>query len=412
MQIHAAIGCIEFFFMYHQTCIAIGHVAKNIQGRCDVSTSTNIVHEDIDNLELDELNPRLPENVARTQKAMVDHIAKSTSIEDLMSAIVENGFFAGEPLIAIPKKDKSGKETGKYIIVEGNRRLSAVRLINDPYYIAKPTSRIISLSESNKTPIKKLPVVIRKDRDDILPYLGFRHITGVKAWEPLAKARYMKQLFDYTDKNLSANERYIEVARTIGSRKDHIKRNLDALAVYKLIDDNDFFNIPDLNEESLKFAVLSTALADEKIGAFVGVSQLTEQGPRSNEVILNPNKINYDAVKDLTNWLYLKDAKGRTIVGESRNIKDLAAVVSNKTALTQLRSGASLKLSYQLTTGMSEDFIELILSAENSLREAASIVATVEYDESSIASLLRISQTIKLLHSTLMSKNLGIDDGI
>ncbi|MEA1303469.1 chromosome partitioning protein ParB, partial [Salmonella enterica] len=66
--------------------------------------------------------------------------------------------------------------------------------------------------------------------------------------------------------------RYYEVARAIGSRRDHIKRNLDALAVYEIIKKNDFYGIEKLDEETIKFSVLSTALADERLGQFVGVS--------------------------------------------------------------------------------------------------------------------------------------------
>jgi hypothetical protein len=43
------------------------------------------------------------------------------------------------------------------------------------------------------------------------------------------------------------------------------------LAVYRKIESEDFYGIDDLNEQSIKFSILSTALADERIGYFVGV---------------------------------------------------------------------------------------------------------------------------------------------
>lgn len=95
----------------------------------------------------------------------------------------------------------------------------------------------------------ELPVVVRATRQEVLPYLGFRHITGVKQWEPLAKARYLKQLFDMTNTTAVPGDRYAEVANAIGSRRDHVKRNLDALAVYEVIEQQDFFEIDELGEE-------------------------------------------------------------------------------------------------------------------------------------------------------------------
>ena len=60
---------------------------------------SEILYVPLDDLELDTENPRLPEGVSRDQLGMINYIATSTSIEDLMSAIAENGFFPGEPLI-------------------------------------------------------------------------------------------------------------------------------------------------------------------------------------------------------------------------------------------------------------------------------------------------------------------------
>lgn len=370
----------------------------------------NYTFKSLDLLELDPLNPRLPESVSRTPDAMLDYIARSTSIEDLMNAIAENDFFAGEPLIVMPERDRSGSETGQYIVIEGNRRLTALKLIHNPQQCKKPTTKMLDIAQNAHFKPTNIPVIIEQDRLDVLPYLGFRHITGVKQWEPLAKARYMEQIYNLTSASLTPNEKYIEVARTIGSRKDHIKRNLDALAVFKLIDEHGYFDIVDLDEESIKFAVLSTALADERIGVFVGVSKLVSGNPISNDPITNINLLNYNNVKELTSWLYEKDSKGRTKVGESRNIKDLAAIISNESALTHFRNGASLKLAYEMTGKTSEDFMDLMLNAENFLREAAGIVATVQYEVSAVDSAKRMNAHIKLIHSALIGKLNDIDD--
>lgn len=375
-----------------------------------MSSPQNYTFKPLDSLILDPLNPRLPEAVARTPQQMLDYIARTTAIEDLMNAIAENDFFQGEPLIVMPERDKKNIETGKYIVIEGNRRLTALKLIQDPTQCTKPTTKMLDISRTAEFKPNNIPVIIEQDRMSVLPYLGFRHITGVKQWEPLAKARYMEQIFNLAPDNLSPNEKYIEVARTIGSRKDHIKRNLDALAVFKMIDEHGYFDIADLDEESIKFAVLSTALADDRIGSFVGVSKTISGIPVQSDPIVNSGSLNYDHVKELTFWLYEKDSKGRTKVGESRNIKDLAAVIANDSALTHFRNGASLKLAYELTGKTSEDFFELMLNAENSLREAAGIVATVPYEANAVESAKRMNAHIKLIHSALLGKLNDIDD--
>jgi ParB-like chromosome segregation protein Spo0J len=85
----------------------------------------------VDDLYLDERNPRLPTSTGRQQKEMLLYIARNTSITELMSAIAENGYFPGEPIIVIPRSE------GGYWTVEGNRRLTAVKLLLDPSLHAK-----------------------------------------------------------------------------------------------------------------------------------------------------------------------------------------------------------------------------------------------------------------------------------
>ena len=81
----------------------------------------------INDLLLDLENLCLLESVDRDQQSMLDHIAETTTIEELMEAIAENNFFQGEPIIVVPDQ----KNKGKYLVVEGNRRLTAVKLLND-----------------------------------------------------------------------------------------------------------------------------------------------------------------------------------------------------------------------------------------------------------------------------------------
>ncbi|HHQ4309163.1 TPA: ParB N-terminal domain-containing protein, partial [Serratia fonticola] len=360
----------------------------------------------LERLELDEENPRLPEVAGRTQDEMINYIALTTSIEDLMSAISENGFFPGEPLIAVPHGDK-------FVVVEGNRRLTAVRLLHNPHACERPSSRMLTIANdtTNKlSELQVLPVIVRDDRAEILPYLGFRHITGVKQWEPLAKARYIEQLFQTTPNNMDAGERYYNVAKAIGSRKDHIKRNLDALAVYKIMEHHDFYNIPKLDEESIKFSILSTALADERIGRYVGISSSDDSDDAiPNHPIINPTELKRHEIEELTKWLYEKNEKGKTRVGESRNIRELAAVIENDKALMHFRNGADLKVAYQLTSDVGKDFIELLFKAESALIEVAGMVATVDYDRNAHEVARRINKNILMIGKAIADKNVKED---
>jgi ParB-like nuclease domain len=361
----------------------------------------------LEDLLLDPENPRLPESIARDQQSMLNYLTETTSIEELMDAIAKNDFFPGEPLIAVAGKDEL---LGKYIVVEGNRRLTAVKLLSNPNLASRVGTRMKEISSGPGFKPDVLPVIVRPNRDDVLPYLGFRHITGVKQWEPLAKAKYIEQLFNSLSIDTNAKVRYTEIAKTIGSRANHIKRNLDALAVYKVISNHSFYDIEDLNDETIKFAVLSTALADERIGVFTGVQNKVDDNVMPNDPILNQSCLKLINIKELTEWLYRKDAKGSTKVGESRNLRQLGAIVDSPAALIAIRNGASLKIAYLKTSNQDVDFMTLLYDAEAALTEAASMVATVSYAEEAIEVAKRVRDNIVLIGKAIKDKKGPTDE--
>lgn len=365
----------------------------------ELGTIVNLKYEE---LMLDPDNPRLLEDVSRDQGSMLNYIAESTSIEDLMGAIAENDFFPGEPLVAV-------EEGGNYVVVEGNRRLAAIMLLHNPSLCNKPSSRMLEISLKAKFKPVEVPVVLRKSREDVLPYLGFRHITGVKQWEPVAKARYIKQLYNIVSGGVA--ERYTEVARMIGSRRDHIKRSLDALAAYDHIKHHDFYGIPNLDESSIKFAILSTALSDENIGLFVGVSGQDEDGDVvSTDLIENPGAIKSDNLKELTTWLYETTQTGRPRIPESRKLREFSSVVNNPRALAAFRDGASLEIAYRMTSEVGRDFSSMLFQAESLLADAAGLVANVPYSSESYDAAVRLSENIKLIGKALREKRSPEED--
>ena len=81
-----------------------------------------------ENLKLDLFNPRLPKSKqGKDEEEIIKFMLLESATLELMMAIGENDFFAGEQLLAVPDE-----EEGKYIVVEGNRRLTAVKLLSKP----------------------------------------------------------------------------------------------------------------------------------------------------------------------------------------------------------------------------------------------------------------------------------------
>ena len=339
--------------------------------------------EPIGNLLLDPENPRLPEVLqGKSQKDILRYIARNEAVEDLMSAIGRNGFFAGEPLVVYRN---TSDPKGKLRVIEGNRRLASVLLLRDPALYAERRSLKEIADESPKAnKPDELPTIRVDERNDALPYLGSRHIVGVKSWEPLQKARYMYQLFSATKSNSAPSERYRDVASRIGSgnRRDYIKKNLDALAVFDEMKRSDFYGDEETDESNFSFGVLYTALAAKPIAGYVGV---IKYDPKHDTVkqeadpIVNRGALKKDRIKDFYRWCFQRDEEGRTVLGESRNIPRLAAVLKSEKAVAILRSTLNLDLAYEKSGGVADELEGALARALKELRYSNSIVANSDY---------------------------------
>lgn len=81
----------------------------------------------VDDLLLDSRNPRLTDfglNEGASQAEILNVLWTKMAVDEVALSIAENGYFQHEPLYA-------AREGGKLHVVEGNRRLAAVKLLRD-----------------------------------------------------------------------------------------------------------------------------------------------------------------------------------------------------------------------------------------------------------------------------------------
>ncbi len=348
---------------------------------------------DIDDLEFDKQNPRLPTRLRNAgRKKIFKYLAEKTAIENLMASIGENGFFPGEAIVV------TRPEGGKYTVIEGNRRLAALRLLRDPT-LAGNMPGVRAAAERAKFKPAKAPAYVADKREDTLQYLGFRHISGVQRWEPLAKARYLELLFN--NAGGEPDERCRSVAREIGSLGPTVRRSLDALAAYRVMESEDFYGIEGVSEESFQFGTFYTATGGNlEIANFVGIRR--DDAP--THPIANPGAIDRRNLEELTQWMFKKKADGNTLLGESRNIPMLGAVLSSPAALDGIRSGKSLETAYRLTPKFGEEFVTRVSQAIEELKQANANIHAVERDDQRARAV--VEEALKII--TVQADRFGI----
>lgn len=307
----------------------------------------------VDDLHFDPRNPRLPTSIdARDDVAVIRWMLQDATIIELMGSIGQNGYFPGEPLLAVEDESESG-----FIIVEGNRRLTATKLLSNPELATVRMKAVQNAASGALHKPVELPVLVYPSRGEILNYLGYRHITGIKEWDPLPKARYLYDLYQHSDA-ASHEEKLKALARTIGSRSDYVERLLNGLTVFNEILEHSFFGIEGMNEGLIKFSVLTTALNYQNIATFLGIEG---SGP------VDANDINVDHLKELTAWMFEKVEQGATRLGESRNLRELSAVVASPLALQAFRERTSLEDAYKMTSGPDNAYRSAVAEARKRL---------------------------------------------
>ncbi|MDR2684074.1 MAG: hypothetical protein LBB53_01675, partial [Prevotellaceae bacterium] len=162
---------------------------------------------------LDPHNPRLPQSMGnKNEKEIINFLLSDASLIELMLAIGKNGFFEGEQLLVV-------HEGEKYLVIEGNRRLSAVKLLHNPELGEVYKSKIAQVIAESEYKPTDIPCLVFDSKDEIVKYLGYRHITGIKSWKLLEKARYLAKLKDDYFPNDTINSASREIAKMIGSRR-------------------------------------------------------------------------------------------------------------------------------------------------------------------------------------------------
>lgn len=341
----------------------------------------------VNELDFDPSNPRFAIELASGPlDRLLDRMIRDERLQELMQSIGLQGYFDGEPLLV------TRAENGRYHVVEGNRRLAALKLLNGQLNPAKPLPSINAIRDEAVFKPEKVPCLVFEERKNILRYLGFRHITGIKAWGPLAKARYLEQLRIDWYEDVDESSQLKQLAKEIGSRPDYVGQMLAGLNLYNIASESGFFGLQHITEDTIEFTLLTTALSYTNIVGFIGLE--SRQDLRGENVSINN-------LKDLFTWLYAQNQQGNTIVPNSRNLKELAKVVDCKPALEKLREKGDLAEAFVLTEGPQLALSKQLADAHKKLRAAYDVIPMVpevnSAHETQIDEILSLARKIKIL---------------
>lgn len=352
----------------------------------------------IASLRLDALNPRLPLSYrSSSQDELAVVLELGFEAFAVAQSIADNGYFHSEPMLVI-----AASEPAAWIVVEGNRRLTALMGLTDAslreqFSEADRWSAIADRCELSSTDL--VPVVVHPDRDSTHREVGKAHVVGKLGWRPYAQATYIAS-------RVAEGRSYAEVAEMLGMPKSKVADMYRDQAVVRQAQGEGL----DTSEIERAFSVLTVAMSSTKLRSHVGASlgsQLEPGRPPIPEEKLGE-------LKELIGWIFGTEER-EPLITDSRQITQLGNVVANEVGLAALRSGDHLEQAKQKiqASGVAplERLTNRLTAAKNALLAASDDIAE-HSDVSTIRSLVDdVEAAFEGLRSILREANHAIIPG-
>lgn len=340
-------------------------------------------------LRLDRENPRIPEKNRRDRlEDLAVILEMGFDAYPVAQSIAELGYFHAEPLIVIP----SDKEADVWIVVEGNRRLTALLGLASPAMRAEfpDPEKWEALAQKRSVSLEMLiPVVIHDTRQTTHSEIARVHIVGKLQWRPLMQARYIAA-------RVAEGRTLQEVADLIGIPKS---KAADLYRDQAVLTQAEALGLATTQAEQA-FSLLTVALSSTKIREHVGAPLGSRLDPDQPPIPAEKTT----QLTEMLQWVF-GDEDHEAVISDSRQMSQLGSVVSNPVGLEALRRGETLEQAKQKVSAAGLDPLDALKrrlsTAKNALASASSDLSEFATEPEVLSLVSDIESAIEGIRSTL-----------
>ena len=332
-----------------------------------------------------------------SDEEIIARLYRAEDLGELLQSIAANGYLDIEPLIVLEDGDR-------LIVLEGNRRLAAIRLFREPDLAARVSGRsrvnirLPNVTGSYRSTLDRVSVYRVAGREDARSFIGFKHINGAAKWESYAKARFAADWYRDGDVSLA------EIAGRIGDKHDTIKRMVNAIYVLEQAQAAGIFSIDDRMNPRFNFSHLYTALSRAPYMEFLGLGAAWSRYDPSPDPVPD-GKMGH--LSEIFRWIYGSKEEGVDPVVQSQNpdVKRLGEVLVSAEGLTVLRATRSLSDAHASTRPADRKFAEALLRARQELREVSGSLRGFDGRDVSLVGIAEdICETAQAIHDWMKKK--------
>ena len=349
-------------------------------------------------LVLDHENPRLI-NVDgdSTDVEIIAQLYRAEDLGELLQSIAANGYLDIEPLVVLEKE-------GHLIVLEGNRRLAAIRLFREAGLANRVSERgrvriaLPEISDQHRSTLDHVSVYRVASREEARSFIGFKHINGAARWGSYAKAKFAADWYRPGDISLT------DIAARIGDKHDTVKRMVNAIYVLEQAENAGVFRVENRASPRFNFSHLYTALSRAPYMQFLGLeSSWSGYDPNPDPV---PDA-RMEHLGEVLRWLYGSREEDVAPVIQSQNpdIKRLGEVLTSSEGLTVLRTTGSLLEAHASTQLADRKFSEALLRARREVREASDNLRGFDGHDGALVNIAEdVSETAQAIHHRMKKK--------
>ena len=353
----------------------------------------------VDRLQLDRRNPRLIDQTAEvSDTALIAQLFRGSELDELLQSISANGYLDIEPLVAMPMSG-DGKE--HFIVLEGNRRLAALRLLREPELVeAIKASESLSIAippvdQNLRSTFDQVSVYCVECREAARAFIGFKHINGPAKWDAYAKARFAADWY-----RQAGGRDLNSIARSIGDGHATIKRMVSAIYVLDQAQAKHLFDINDRVTPKFNFSHLYTALSRVQYVQYLGIDEnWTRYDPQRDPVPTD----RLGALKQVLVWIYGSREENLRPAVRTQNpdIKRLGEVLADPEGLRVLEANADLDAAYAAIEPVDRRLSASLVRARDNINDAAKSLRGFDGRETS---LLDIAGDVKEVSETVYER--------
>jgi hypothetical protein len=360
------------------------------------------VRVETDLLQLDSHNPRLITAAADmgTDDAVIQELHEEGELSELLQSIASNGYLDFEPLVVTLIKPSDEQLT----VLEGNRRLAAIRVLTDPTLAARLAIAAPDVPASLAPTLKVVRVIRVAERADARPFIAFKHINGPHRWESFAKAKFAASWYDAEKRRGEAGLSLTQIAGRIGDNHDTIKRMVAAIYVLDQAADKKVFSIEDRTTRKFPFSHLYTALSRSEYMTYLGLDESwTRFDPKPNPVAPQ----NLPRLKEVLHWIFgsKKDDELPVVRSQNPDIKNLGIVLAHSGAVHVLREQRDLEKAFAQATPPEEKLSSALVRSLGYLQDAVNNLRAFDGSDRSLFDIVEdIDELVQTLKTRMTEK--------